>query len=100
MHLFVDHSATAVDDPGDECAPSRTMAVAYDDTPEAKAPLARAEEMALDCRATIVILPVSAPVAVVPGAAGYTPTVQSEAGAIVTRAVKSVDERLCRTRKG
>jgi nucleotide-binding universal stress UspA family protein len=94
MHLFVDHAAAAVDDPGEECDPFRTIAVAYDDTPGAKAALARAEEIALDCRATIVILTVSAPVAVVPGAAGYTPTVQPAAGAIVTRAVKSVDERL------
>lgn len=77
--------------------PFRTIAVAYDDTEEAKAALARAEELALSCRATIVILTVSAPPTVVPGATGYTPAVPPEAGAIVTRAVKGVDERLAAT---
>lgn len=81
----------------EEHGPFRTVAVAYDDTPESKAALARAEAIALDCRATIVVYTVSAPVAVVPGAAGYTPTVAPEAGAIVTQAVKSVDERLAAT---
>ncbi|MGN6585952.1 MAG: universal stress protein, partial [Solirubrobacterales bacterium] len=49
--------------------PFRTIAVAYDDTPEAKAALKRAEAIALACRATIVIYTVSAPPAIVPGAA-------------------------------
>ena len=80
-----------------EHGPFRTIAVAYDDTPEAKAALARAEAIALECRATIVVFTVSAPVAVVPGAAGYTPAIPPEAGAIVTRAVKEVDERLAAT---
>jgi len=75
----------------------RRIAVAYDDTPEAKTALARAEAIALACRATIVVYTVSAPVAVVPGAAGYTPTIPPEAGAIVTRAVKAVDERIAAT---
>lgn len=77
--------------------PFRTIAVAYDDTPEAKAALRRAEEIARACRATIVIYTVAAPVAVVPGAAGYTPAIQPQAGAIVTRTVKSVDEQLAAT---
>ncbi|HET8954993.1 MAG TPA: universal stress protein [Solirubrobacterales bacterium] len=77
--------------------PFRTIAVAYDDTAEAKAALARAESLALACRATIVIFTVSAPPAVVPGATGYTPAVAPEAGPIVTRAVKGVDERLAAT---
>lgn len=79
---------------GEVQIPFRTIAVAYDDTPEAKAALERAEAIALACRARIVILTVSAPPAVVPGAAGYTPTIPPEAGAIVTRTVKAVDERL------
>lgn len=79
---------------GEGHGPFRTIAVAYDDTPESKAALRRAEEIALACRARIFIYVVSAPVAVVPGAAGYTPAIPPEAGAIVTRAVKSVDERL------
>jgi nucleotide-binding universal stress UspA family protein len=81
----------------EEHGPFRTIAVAYDDTPESKAALARAEAIALDCRATIVVYTVSAPPAVVPGAAGYTPAVPPEAGAIVTRTVKAVDERLAAT---
>lgn len=78
----------------EEHGPFRTIAVAYDDTPEAKAALTRAEAIALACRATIVIYTVSAPPAVVPGAAGYTPSIPPEAGSIVTRAVKGVDEHL------
>ncbi len=81
----------------EEHGPFRTIAVAYDDTPEAKAALARAEALALACRGTVVVYTVAAPPAVVPGAAGYTPTIQPEAGAIVTRTVKSVDERVAVT---
>lgn len=87
-----------VADVGEEHA-FRTIAVAYDDTEEAKAALARAEELALAVRAKIVVLTVSAPPTVVPGATGYTPTIPPEAGAIVTRAVKGVDERLAATGK-
>jgi len=79
---------------GEEHGPFRTIAVAYDDTPEAKAALERAEEIARACRATIVVFTVAAPPAVVPGASGYTPTIPPQAGSIVTRTVKSVDERL------
>jgi nucleotide-binding universal stress UspA family protein len=81
----------------EEHGPFRTIAVAYDDTEEAKAALRRAEAIALACRATIVVYTVAAPVAVVPGAAGYTPAIPPEAGPIVTRAVKSVDDRLAAT---
>ncbi|HWN72201.1 MAG TPA: universal stress protein, partial [Solirubrobacterales bacterium] len=81
----------------EEHGPFRTIAVAYDDTPEAKAALKRAEAIALACRATIVVYTVSAPPAVVPGAAGYTPAIPPEAGPIVTRTVKGVDERLAAT---
>jgi nucleotide-binding universal stress UspA family protein len=77
--------------------PFRTIAVAYDDTAEAKAALKRAEAIALACRATIAIYTVAAPIAVVPGAAGYTPAIPPEAGPIVTRVVKSVEERLAAT---
>ncbi len=81
----------------EEHGPFRTIAVAYDDTPEAKAALARAEALALACRATIAVFTVSAPPAVVPGATGYAPAIPPEAGAIVTRTVKAVDERLAAT---
>lgn len=81
----------------EERGPFRTIAVAYDDTPEAKAALKRAEEIALACRATIAVYTVSAPPAVVPGPSGYTPAIPPEAGSIVTRTVKQVDERLATT---
>jgi nucleotide-binding universal stress UspA family protein len=81
----------------EEHGPFRTIAVAYDDTEEAKAALARAEAVARACRATIVVYTVSAPPTVVPGATGYTPAIAPEAGPIVTRAVKGVDERLAAT---
>jgi len=77
--------------------PFRTIAVAFDDTEEAKAALERAEAVGLACRATIAVFTVSGPPAVVPGATGYTPAVPPEAGAIVTRTVKAVDERLAAT---
>jgi nucleotide-binding universal stress UspA family protein len=77
--------------------PFRRIATAYDDTPEAKAALARAEAVALACRAEVVVYTVSAPPAVVPGAAVYTPAIPPEAGWIVTKTVKSVDERLAAT---
>lgn len=77
--------------------PFRTIAVAYDDTPESKAALERAEEIALACRATLMIYTVSAPPAVVPGATGYTPAIPPEASSIVTRTVKAVDERIAAT---
>lgn len=81
----------------EEHAPFRTIAVAYDDTPESKAALARAEAIALACRATIVVYTVAASAAVVPGPSGYAPAVPPEAGSIVTEAVKGVDERLAAT---
>ncbi|HET7591007.1 MAG TPA: universal stress protein [Solirubrobacterales bacterium] len=81
----------------EEHGPFRTIAVAYDDTPEAKAALRRAEAIGLASRATIVVYTVSAPLAAVPGASGYTPAIPPEAGPIVTRTVKAVDERLAAT---
>lgn len=81
----------------EEHGPFRTIAVAYDDTPESKAALERAEAIARACRATIVLLTVAAPPAIVPGAAGYTPAIPPRAGSIVTRAVKSVSEDLAAT---
>lgn len=77
--------------------PFRRIAVAYDDTPEAKAALARAEALALASQAQVVVYTVSAPPAVVPGAAVYTPAIPPQAGSIVTAAVKRVDERLAAT---
>jgi nucleotide-binding universal stress UspA family protein len=77
--------------------PFRTIAVAYDDTPESKAALGRAEALALACRATVVVFTVAAPPAVVPGVSGYTPAIAPEAARIVTETVKAVDERIAAT---
>jgi len=77
--------------------PLRTIAVAYDDTPEAKAALRRAEAMALACRAGIVIYTTTVPPVFAAGMARYVPTMWPDAGTIVTRAVKAVDERLAAT---
>lgn len=74
--------------------PFRTIAVAYDDTPESKAALARAEELALACRAKIVLYTALASPATVPGPAGYSPAIPPDAEPIVTAAVQAVDERL------
>jgi nucleotide-binding universal stress UspA family protein len=74
--------------------PFRTIAVAFDETPESRAALMRAEEIALACRATIVVYTVKASPTTVPGPTGYSPAIPPDAGAIVTRAVKAVDERL------
>lgn len=78
----------------EEHGPFRTIAVAFDDTPESKAALARAEEIALACRATILLYTVMDSPATVPGPSGYSPTIPPDAGAIVNKAVKTVDERL------
>lgn len=77
--------------------PFRTIVVAFDDTPESRAALARAEEIALACRATIVLYTAMASPATVPGPAGYSPAIPPDAGAIVTRGVRAIDERLAGT---
>ncbi len=77
--------------------PFRTIAVAYDETPEAKAALRRAEAIALFCRARVVIYTTSTPPVFAAGVARYVPTMFPDAGTIVTRAVKAVDERLAAT---
>ena len=82
---------------GERHDPFRKIAVAFDDTPEARVALARAEALARASRATIVVYAVSAPPTVVPGAGGYVPASPPQAGQIVTKAVKAVDERLAAT---
>jgi nucleotide-binding universal stress UspA family protein len=74
--------------------PFRTIAVAYDGTPESNAALERAEGLALACRASVQIFTVAAPPVAMPGAANYTPPMPPDPGKIVTRAVKQVDDRL------
>ena len=72
----------------------RTIAVAYDDTPESNAALERAEGLALACRASVQIFTVAAPPVAMPAAANYTPPLPPDPGKIVTEAVKQVDDRL------
>ncbi len=77
-----------------EPGPLRRVAVAYDGTPEAKAALRAAEEVALRTGAAIRVLTVVAPPVAMPGVGGYVPVEPPDAGKIVTEAVNSVDERL------
>ncbi|HEX8754636.1 MAG TPA: universal stress protein [Solirubrobacterales bacterium] len=74
--------------------PFRTIAVAYDGTPEAKAALLRAEGLAQATNGTIRLLTVAEPPVAVPGVAGYTPPVPPDPEEIVREGVKSVDRRL------
>ncbi len=79
---------------GEAREPFRRVAVAYDGTPEAKAALGAAEEVALRTDATIRVLTVVAPPVAMPGVAGYVPVDPPEPERIVTEAVNSVDSRL------
>jgi len=79
---------------GAEREPPRRVAVAYDGTPEAKAALRAAEEVALRGGATIRVLTVVAPPVAMPGVGGYVPVQPPEPERILTEAVNSVDERL------
>lgn len=81
----------------EEHGPFRKIAVAYDGSPEAKAAVARAESLALACRATVVIFTVSTAPVIVPGAVVYTPAIPPEADKIVTQTVREVDERVAAT---
>lgn len=77
--------------------PIRTVAVAYDGTAEAKVALNRAEAIALASQARIVIYTTAMPAVFAAGMARYVPPMSPDAGTIVTRAVKAVDERLAAT---
>jgi nucleotide-binding universal stress UspA family protein len=74
--------------------PFRTIAVAYDGTPESKAALLRAEGLARATNGTIRILTVAEPPVAIPGVVGYTPPVPPNPEEIVREGVKSVDRRL------
>lgn len=74
--------------------PFRTIAVAFDGTPEAKAALLRAETFAHATNGTIRLLTVAEPPVTVPGAVGYTPPVPPDPEEVVREAVKSVDRRI------
>lgn len=79
---------------GEAHDPFRHIAVAYDGTPEARAALRAAEEVALRANAGIHVLTVVAPPATVPGVGGYVPVDAPEPDRIVVEAVHSVDGRL------
>ena len=74
--------------------PFRTIAVAYDGTPESKAALLRAEQFAHATNGTIRVLTVAEPPVALPGVVGYTPPVPPDPEEIVREGVKSVDRRL------
>jgi nucleotide-binding universal stress UspA family protein len=77
-----------------EHEPFHRVAVAYDGTPEAKAALHAAEEVALRTNAAIRVLTVVAPPVAVPGVGGYVPVDPPEPDKILTEGVNSIDERL------
>ena len=76
----------------------RTIAVAYDGTPEAKAALRRAEDLARLSNATIKVMTVVSPrvvVAVPGGAAGsYAPQSPLDPDRVINDAVNSIDTKL------
>jgi nucleotide-binding universal stress UspA family protein len=75
----------------------RTIAVAYDGTPEAKAALKQAEELALRSNATIKVMTVVSPPAVVAVAGaggGYVPQIPAEPDKVIDEAVNSIDTQL------
>jgi nucleotide-binding universal stress UspA family protein len=81
----------------DEHASFRTIAVAYDGTPEAKAALQRAEELARLSNAKIRVLTVVSPpvvVAVPAGGGGYVSQSPPEPDTVINEAVNSIDASL------
>lgn len=74
--------------------PFRTIAVAYDGTPESKVALHRAEAIARATNGTIRILTVVAPPVALPGVGGYAPSEPPDPNEIVNEALRSVDSGL------
>ncbi len=75
-------------------SPFRTIAVAYDGSPEARAALLRAQDLARDTDGTIRVLTVAEPPIALPGVVGYTPAAPPVPEEIVREAVKLVDRRI------
>jgi nucleotide-binding universal stress UspA family protein len=69
------------------------IAVAYDGTPEAKAALDRAADLAHAARAALWVLTVVAPPVALPGAVGYAPANPPDAGRIIEEGVRAAEER-------
>jgi nucleotide-binding universal stress UspA family protein len=78
----------------EEPLPFRTIAVAYDGTPEAKAALRRAEDLAGPSNASIRVLTVVSPPVVVAVPGGYAPESPPEPERVIDEAVSSIDPRL------
>jgi nucleotide-binding universal stress UspA family protein len=73
----------------------RAIAVGYDGTPESKAALRRAEELAPRSNATIKVMTVVEPPVIIPGpAGGYAPSAPLDPNTILNEAVHSVDKSL------
>lgn len=79
-----------------------TIAVAYDGAPESKQALRRAEELALEGNAKLVLITAVSMPTYVPGPVGYAPTpVPPKVDELQREAVQSVDPRLgVETRRG
>jgi nucleotide-binding universal stress UspA family protein len=73
--------------------PFRRVAVAYDGTPEAKAALSAATELAEKSRAGVWVLTVVAPPVSLPGAVGYTPVNPPDPDRVVEEGVRLVGDR-------
>jgi nucleotide-binding universal stress UspA family protein len=73
--------------------PFQRIAVAYDGTPEAKAALAAAAELAEESRAGIWVLTVVAPPVSLPGAVGYTPVNPPDPERVVEEGVRLIGDR-------
>lgn len=72
--------------------PFATIAVAYDGTPESKAALNRAREMAEASRAVVRVLTVVAPPVALPGAVGYTPVNPPEPEKVIREGVEAIGD--------
>ncbi len=70
------------------------VAVAYDGTPESKAALARAGQLAEASHAAVWVLTVVAPPVALPGAVGYTPVNPPEPARIIEEGVRALEDRV------
>jgi nucleotide-binding universal stress UspA family protein len=72
--------------------PFATIAVAFDGTPESRAALQRARELAEASRAIVRILTVVAPSVALPGGVGYTPINPPEPEKVVREGVEAIGD--------
>ena len=74
--------------------PPRTVAVAYDGTPESKLALRRAEAIAAPSNGIVQLLTVVTPPTVVPVAGGYVPPSLPDPDAVINEGLRSIDPKL------